>query len=187
LSLERLPAKELRSGLRRANSRDSFAGTNMSTELKIGDPAPDFKATAVGGIYGGGQEVKLADFAGSTLVLYFYPKDGTPGCTAQACELRDSWRELQSKAELFGVSVDSTKSHLNFINKHGLPFPLLSDPDHAIVSAYQVWVEKSMYGKKYMGTERSTYVIGADQKIKAILKKVKSTGHVAQILEALVS
>src|ERR1700731_1456542 len=124
--------------------------TNMTTELKIGDPAPDFKATAVGGIYGGGQEVKLADFAGSTLVLYFYPKDGTPGCTAQACELRDSWRELQSKAELFGVSVDSTKSHLNFIKEHGLPFPLLSDPDRAIVQAYHVWVEKSMYGKKYM-------------------------------------
>ena len=82
-------------------SRDSFAGTDMTTELKIGDPAPDFRATAVGGIYGDGQEVKLADFAGSTLVLYFYPKDGTPGCTAQACEMRDSWRELQSKARTF--------------------------------------------------------------------------------------
>jgi peroxiredoxin Q/BCP len=160
---------------------------NMSTELKIGDPAPDFVATAVGGIYGGGQEVKLADFAGSSLVLYFYPKNGTPGCTAQACELRDSWRELQSKAELFGVSVDSTASHQEFIKKHGLPFPLLSDPNREIVEAYQVWVEKSMYGKKYMGTERTTYLIGPDQKIKAILKKVKATGHVAQLLEALAS
>jgi thioredoxin-dependent peroxiredoxin len=159
----------------------------MSTELKIGDPAPDFKATAVGGIYGGGQEVKLADFAGSALVLYFYPKDGTPGCTAQACELRDSWRELQSKAELFGVSVDSTKSHREFIKKNGLPFPLLSDPNHEIVEAYQVWVEKSMYGKKYMGTERTTYLIGPDQKIRAIFKKVKSTGHVALLLQALAS
>jgi thioredoxin-dependent peroxiredoxin len=159
----------------------------MSTELKIGDPAPDFVATAVGGIYGGGQEVKLADFAGSSLVLYFYPKNGTPGCTAQACELRDSWRELQSKAELFGVSVDSTASHLEFIKKHGLPFPLLSDPHREIVKAYQVWVEKSMYGKKYMGTERTTYLIGPDQKIKAILKKVKATGHVARLLEALAS
>ncbi len=168
-------------------SRDSFAGTHMSTELKIGDPAPDFKSTAVGGIYGGGQVVKLADFAGSNLVLYFYPKDGTPGCTAQACELRDSWRELQSKAELFGVSVDDTESHLKFIKEHGLPFPLLSDPTHQIVKAYQVWVEKSMYGKKYWGTERSTFLIGPDQKIKSILRKVKSTGHVAQVLQALAS
>jgi thioredoxin-dependent peroxiredoxin len=159
----------------------------MSTQLKIGDPAPDFTATAVGGIYGGGQKVKLADFAGSQLVLYFYPKDGTPGCTAQACELRDSWRELQSKAELFGVSVDSTESHHAFIEKHGLPFPLLSDPDKEIVKAYQVWVEKSIYGKKYMGTERTTYVIGSDQKIKAILHKVKSPGHVERMLEALAS
>jgi peroxiredoxin Q/BCP len=159
----------------------------MSTELKIGDPAPNFKGTAVGGIYGGGQQVKLADFAGSTLVLYFYPKDGTPGCTAQACELRDSWRELQSKAELFGVSVDTAESHEKFIKQHGLPFPLLSDPDKEIVTAYHVWVEKSMYGKKFMGTERTTYLIGPDQKIMAILRKVKSTGHVAQLLEALTS
>ena len=159
----------------------------MSTELKIGDPAPDFVATAVGGIYGGGQEVKLADFAGSSLVLYFYPKNDTPGCTAQACELRDSWRELQSKAELFGVSVDSTASHQKFIKKHGLPFPLLSDPNREIVKAYQVWVEKSMYGKKYMGTERTTYLVGPNQKIKAILKKVKTPGHVARLLEALAS
>lgn len=159
----------------------------MSTELKIGDPAPDFVATAVGGIYGGGQEVKLADFAGSSLVLYFYPKNDTPGCTAQACELRDSWRELQSKVELFGVSADSVASHQEFIKKHGLPFPLLSDPNREIVKAYQVWVEKSMYGKKYMGTERTTYLIGPDQKIKAILNKVKTPGHVARLLEALAS
>lgn len=156
-------------------------------ELKIGDPAPYFKATAVGGIYGGGQEVKLADFAGSTLVLYFYPKNDTPGCTKQACDLRDSWRELQSKVELFGVSTDSAESHLKFINKHGLPFPLLSDPKHEIVDAYQVWVEKSMYGKKYLGTERTTYLIGPDQKIKAILKKVKPTDHVTHLLKALSS
>ena len=156
-------------------------------ELKIGDPDPYFKATAEGGIYGGGQEVKLADFAGSTLVLYFYPKNDTPGCTKQACDLRDSWRELQSKVELFGVSTDSVESHLNFIKKHGLPFPLLSDPKHEIVGAYQVWVEKSLYGKKYMGSERTTYLIGPDQKIKAILKKVKPTEHVTHLLKALSS
>ena len=173
--------------MRRPVRRDSLASTNMNMDLKIGDPAPDFKATAVGGIYGGGQEVKLADFAGSTIVLYFYPKDDTPGCTAQACDLRDSWRELQSKVELFGVSTDSVESHKKFINKHGLQFPLLSDPDRKIVNAYGVWTEKSMYGKKYMGTERSTYLIGPDRKIKAILKKVKPTEHVTQLLKALAS
>jgi thioredoxin-dependent peroxiredoxin len=159
----------------------------MTTELKVGDPAPRFKATAVGGIYGGGREVKLADFAGSTLVLYFYPKDDTPGCVAQACGVRDSWREIQSKAELFGVSVDSAESHEAFITKHGLPFPLLSDPDHEMVNAYQVWVEKSMYGKKYMGTERTTFLIDPAQRIKAILRKIKPADHVPQLLKALAS
>jgi peroxiredoxin Q/BCP len=157
----------------------------MTTELKVGDPAPAFKATAVGGIYGGGREVKLADFAGSTLVLYFYPKDDTPGCVAQACGVRDSWREIQSKAELFGVSVDSAESHHAFIEKHGLPFPLLSDPGHEIVNAYHVWVEKSMYGKKYMGTERTTFLIDPTQRIKAILRKIKPADHVPQLLKAL--
>jgi len=156
-------------------------------QFAVGDKAPKFRALAVGGEYGAGREVSLDDFRGIPVVLYFYPKNDTPGCTAQACELRDSWRELQSKAELFGVSVDSTASHQEFIKKHGLPFPLLSDPNREIVEAYQVWVEKSMYGKKYMGTERTTYLIGPDQKIKAILKKVKATGHVAQLLEALAS
>ena len=159
----------------------------MTSELKVGDPAPGFKATAVGGIYGEGREVKLADFAGSTLVLYFYPKDDTPGCVAQACGVRDSWREIQSKAELFGVSVDSAESHEAFIKKHGLPFPLLSDPDREIVNAYQVWVEKSMYGKKYMGTERTTFLIDPAQRIKAILRKIKPADHVPQLLKALAS
>jgi peroxiredoxin Q/BCP len=159
----------------------------MTTRLEIGNPAPDFQATAVGGIYGAGRDVKLADFAGSALVLYFYPKDDTPGCVAQACGVRDSWREIQSKAELFGVSVDSAESHESFIKKHGLPFPLLSDPNLAMVKAYQVWVEKDMYGKKYMGTERSTYIIGADQRIKAILRKVKPAEHVPELLKALSS
>jgi len=157
----------------------------MTTELKIGDAAPGFATTAVGGIYGAGQNVKLSDFAGSTLVLYFYPKDDTPGCTTQACDLRDSWREIQSKAELFGVSVDSPESHLKFIEKHTLPFPLLSDEEKNIVTAYNVWVEKSMYGKAYMGTERTTYVIGPDQKIKGILKKVKPAEHLGQLLEVI--
>jgi peroxiredoxin Q/BCP len=154
-------------------------GANMTNELKVGDPAPDFKATAVGGIYGGGHKVKLADLAGSTLVLYFYPENDTPGCTIQACDLRDSWRELQSKVELFGVSVDSTESHLEFIKTHGLPFPLLSDSDHKLVEAYQVWDQERMV------TERTTYLIGPEQKIRAILKNVQPTEHVTQLLKAL--
>ena len=160
---------------------------SVNMELKIGDAAPAFKSIAVGGIYGAGQPVKLNDFKGSTLVLYFYPKDDTPGCTRQACDLRDTWGEIQSRAELFGVSVDTAASHEKFIKKHGLPFPLLSDPDKEMVQNYGVWVEKSMYGKKYMGTERTTYLIGPDQKIKAILKQVKATGHVGQLLQALAS
>jgi thioredoxin-dependent peroxiredoxin len=157
----------------------------MKTELRIGDAAPSFETTAVGGIYGPGEKVKLADFAGSILVLYFYPKDDTPGCTTQACDLRDSWREIQAKAELFGVSVDGVESHLKFIEKNSLPFPLLSDSEKEIVTAYQVWVEKSMYGKAYMGTERTTFVIGPDQRIKGILKKVKPSEHLRQLLELI--
>ena len=116
----------------------------MAFELKTGDTAPDFHATAVGGKYGEGKEVSLGDFKGKTVVLYFYPKDDTPGCTAQACALRDGWGQFSAKAELFGVSVDSAKSHQKFIDKHSLPFPLLSDESHHLVEAYGVWVEKSM-------------------------------------------
>jgi thioredoxin-dependent peroxiredoxin len=126
----------------------------------------------VGGIYGGGHQVKFSELAGSTLVLYFYPENDTPGCTIQACDLRDSWRDLQSKVELFGVSVDSVESHQEFIKKHGLPFPLLSDSDHEIMKAYQVWSEE------HTVTERTTYLIGADRKIKAILKNVNPSEHV---------
>src|ERR1700737_4678858 len=115
----------------------------MTIGLKIGDLAPDFKATAVGGIYGGGQEVKLADFAGSTIVLYFYPKDDTPGCTAQACNLRDNYSQLISLGfQVVGISTDSVKSHKKFENKFRLPFPLIADEDKKIVELYGVWGEK---------------------------------------------
>ena len=157
----------------------------MAMEIKAGDKAPDFRATAVGGKYGEGKEVALGDFAGRTVVLYFYPKDDTPGCTAQACALRDGWSQFSAKAELFGVSVDSAKSHRKFVDKHSLPFPLLSDESHAIVEAYGVWVEKSMYGKKYMGAERSTFVIGPDGKVRGILRKVKPDEHAEQLLKLL--
>jgi thioredoxin-dependent peroxiredoxin len=154
-------------------------------ELQIGDPAPNFQAMAVGGIYGAGQPVKLADFKGSTLVLYFYPKDGTPGCTQQACDIRDTWSDIQSRAELFGVSADTVESHQKFIKKNGLPFPLLSDDEKTLANAYQVWVEKSMYGKKYFGSERTTFVIGPDQRIVHILRKVKPSEHIKALRHAL--
>jgi len=157
----------------------------MATELKVGDPAPDFRATAVGGKYGSGREVSLGDFRGKSVVLYFYPKDDTPGCTTQACAMRDAWTELEARGEIFGVSVDSTKSHEKFIAKHQLPFPLLADVDHKMVEAYGVWVEKSMYGKKYMGTERSTFVIDGDGRLAKIVRKVKPEEHVDLLLNAL--
>lgn len=157
----------------------------MSEPLKIGDAAPPFTAVAIGGRYGAGREVALSDFAGRTVVLYFYPKDDTPGCTAQACGLRDAWPQFEGQAEIFGVSVDPAKSHQKFIDKFSLPFPLLSDIDKKLVEAYGVWVEKSMYGKKYLGAERSTFVIGPDQRIQAILRKVQPAEHAAQLLAAL--
>ncbi len=157
---------------------------NMSDPC-VGQPAPDFNAIAVGGRYGAGQQVALAEFRGSAVVLYFYPKDDTPGCTAQACSLRDAWPDLSGKAEVFGVSTDSAASHKKFIAKFDLPFPLLSDPDHTIVNAYGVRVEKSMYGRKYMGTERTTFVIDGRGIIAAILRKVKPEEHVALVTAAL--
>ena len=157
----------------------------MDSKLQVGAPAPDFSATAVGGSYGLGSPVRLADFAGQTVVLYFYPKDDTPGCTTQACGVRDSWDQLSEKAVIFGISPDNTKSHEKFIKKFELPFPLISDESRSIAEAYEVWVEKSMYGKKYMGVERSTFVIGADGKLKAIFRKVKPGEHVEKLLKVL--
>jgi peroxiredoxin Q/BCP len=154
-------------------------------ELEVGDPAPDFRATAVGGKYGSGQEVTLGDFRGNPLVLYFYPKDDTPGCTTQACGLRDAWGEIKARAAIFGVSVDPTKSHTRFIEKFKLPFPLLSDPEKKMVKAYGVWGEKSFMGKKYMGTERSTFVIDRRGRISAIFRKVKPGEHVDLVKGAL--
>ena len=154
-------------------------------QLEVGDEAPRFRALAVGGEYGAGQEVSLDKLRGTPVVLYFYPKDDTPGCTIQACSLRDSWGDLRGHAKVFGISVDSTRSHEKFIEKYKLPFPLLSDAEKEIVNAYGVWVEKSMYGKKYMGTERSTFVIDGAGRIAAIFRKVKPEDHVTIVQEAL--
>lgn len=156
----------------------------MSKDLQIGDSAPDFSATAVGGEMDGAK-VSLQQLRGKYVVLYFYPKDDTPGCTTQACDLRDHWPDLDGKAVIFGVSTDGAASHRKFIKEHKLPFPLLSDENHALVDAYGVWVEKSMYGRKYMGTERTTFVIDSHSKIAAIFRKVKPAEHVSKLLETL--
>jgi peroxiredoxin Q/BCP len=158
----------------------------MSTRLQIGDKAPSFTTTAVGGVYGSGTILKLSGLKGTPVVLYFYPKDDTPGCTTQACGIRDTWTEIKATgAHLFGVSIDSSKSHEKFIGKFDLPFPLLSDPEKEIVESYGVWVEKSMYGKKYMGTERTTFVIDGKGIIASIFPKVKPAEHAGLVLDAL--
>ena len=157
----------------------------MSTKPLIGTKAPDFTAAVAGGDYAPGSSVQLSDLKDKPVVLYFYPKDDTPGSTVQACAIRDSWSVLKKKAHVFGVSIDPIKKHDRFIAKHELPFPLISDEDQKIVDAYGVWVEKSMYGRKYMGTERSTFVIGKDGLIKAVLEKVSPKEHVEQLLEHL--
>lgn len=159
---------------------------DMSVMLSPGDKAPDFHAVAVGGIYKDGQPVSLSDFKGKNVVLYFYPKDDTPGCTTQACAVRDRYDHLlKTGAVIFGVSVDSEESHKKFISKYELPFPLISDTTQEIVQAYGVWVEKSMYGKTFMGTERSTFVIGPDGAIRSVFRKVKPDEHVDTLMEDL--
>ncbi len=133
----------------------------MPDKLQIGDPAPDFTATT-----DADQTVKLSDYRGKRVVLYFYPKDDTPGCTTQACNFRDNYLEIEEKnAVVLGVSPDNVKSHQKFKTKFDLPFTLLADEDHAIAEAYGVWGEKSMYGKTYMGIIRSQFVIDENGKI----------------------
>jgi peroxiredoxin Q/BCP len=148
--------------------------------LKKGDKAPLFE-----GKDENGQLIRLQDLLGKgqKIVLYFYPKDNTSGCTAQACNLRDHHDTLLSKGyQVIGVSVDDEKSHQKFIAKYNLPFPLIADTDHQIVQQYGVWKEKSMYGRKYMGTARVTFIIDEQGNIEDIIEKVKTTDHVNQIL-----
>jgi peroxiredoxin Q/BCP len=151
------------------------------SELNVGAKAPAFSAPDQSG-----KTVSLGDFKGKKVVLYFYPKDDTPGCTTQACSFRDEHSVFLKKgAVVLGVSPDSAKSHTKFIEKFSLPFPLLADEDKTIAQAYGVWVEKSMYGKKYMGVERSTFVIDGDGKLAAIYRKVKPAEHIAEVLATL--
>ena len=146
--------------------------------LQTGDTAPQFSSKDQDG-----KEVNLSDFKGKKVILYFYPKDDTPGCTAQACNLRDNYDALLDKGyQVLGVSVDDEKSHVKFIKKFDLPFPLLADTDHSIVEAYGVWVEKSMYGRTYMGTARTTFVIDENGIIEEVIEKVDTKNHTDQIL-----
>jgi peroxiredoxin Q/BCP len=145
------------------------------------DVAPDFTV-----LTDEGKTLTLSSLRGKPVVLYFYPKDDTPGCTTEACELRDAFpRFSKSKAVILGVSPDDVASHQKFKKKFNLPFTLLADTDHAIAEGYGVWVEKSMYGKKYMGVQRATFVIGPDGRIATVFPKVKPEGHAAEVEEAL--
>jgi len=150
----------------------------MST-LKEGEKAPDFTAKDQNG-----STVSLSDFKGKTVILYFYPKDDTPGCTAEACDFRDNYQSLQGKGyQVIGVSTDDEKSHKKFETKYSLPFPLIADADKQIVEAYDVWKEKSMYGKTYMGTARTTFIIDGDGIIKKIIEKVDTKNSSQQVLD----
>jgi thioredoxin-dependent peroxiredoxin len=151
------------------------------TRLLAGDPAPPFELTA-----DDGSVVSSDSLAGRRYVLYFYPKDDTPGCTAQACGLRDNWsRVIDTGVELFGVSPDSVKSHAKFRAKYDLPYRLLSDEGHRLAEAYGVWIAKSFAGRSYFGNERSTFVIGPDGRIEQVLAQVKPAEHADQLAEAL--
>jgi thioredoxin-dependent peroxiredoxin len=148
--------------------------------IDAGDKAPDFTLPA-----DGGGQVSLTDFKGKTVVLYFYPKDDTSGCTAEACAFRDAMPDFSKvKAQVIGISRDPVKSHDKFKAKYGLTFPLLSDEDGAVCEAYGTWVEKSMYGRKYMGIERSTFLIDRHGVIRAAWRKVKVPGHAEEVLQA---
>ena len=146
--------------------------------LSVGDPAPDFTTTDQHG-----NPLTLSDYRGRKVVLYFYPKDDTPGCTAQACSLRDNYAELkQAGYEVLGVSVDPDTSHQKFITKYDLPFSLVADTDKSVVEAYNVWQEKSMYGRTYMGTVRKTFLIDENGRITNIIEKIDTKNHAQQIL-----
>ena len=153
--------------------------------IEVGGRAADF---ILRGIDGNGieRDFSLKDFKGRTIVLYFYPKDNTPGCTAEACDFRDNMaRILKTGSVVLGVSPDSTRSHLGFRDKHGLQFPLLSDPERKTAAAYGAYGEKKMYGKTVMGIIRSTFVIDPSGRVKALWRSVKVAGHVDAVLEAL--
>ena len=149
--------------------------------IEEGKPAPDFELSR-----DTGETVRLADLRGKPVVLYFYPRDDTPGCTTQACGIRDAWEDFRKKgAVVLGVSPDDEGSHAKFREKYGLPFTLLADSDHELTERYGFWVEKKNYGKTYMGVERSTVVIDAEGNVAKIFRRVKPEAHANQVLTAL--
>ena len=149
--------------------------------VQEGRPAPEFELTS-----DSGEQISLASLRGKPVVLYFYPKDDTPGCAAQACGIRDAWGEFErAGAVVLGVSPDSEASHVKFKQKYDLPFPLLADEGHKVSEEYGVWAEKSYYGKTYMGVERSTFVIDADGNVAKVMRKVKPDTHVDDVLAVL--
>ena len=148
------------------------------TELKAGDAAPDFT-----GLTDQGETVSLSDFSGQKLIIYFYPKDDTPGCTAQACNLRDNYAAMQEAGyQILGVSPDSVKKHQKFREKYDLPFPLIADTDKTMLNAYGVWGEKKFMGRTYDGVHRVTFVIDGDGQIEEVITKVKTKAHAEQIM-----
>jgi thioredoxin-dependent peroxiredoxin len=149
--------------------------------VEEGKPAPDFELTS-----DSGETVRLADFRGKPVVVYFYPRDDTPGCTAQACGIRDNYEAFGERgAVVLGISPDTESSHVKFKQKYGLPFTLLADPEHEVAERYGVWGERRMYGKTYMGIERSTFVIDPDGKVARVMRRVKPDTHAEQVLQAL--
>jgi len=149
--------------------------------IEEGTPAPDFELAS-----DEGSTVKLSDLRGKPVVLYFYPKDDTPGCTAQACGIRDAWNEFEQRgAVVLGVSPDPESSHVKFKEKYGLPFTLLADTDHEVADEYGVWVEKNYAGKTYWGNERSTFVIDPEGNVASVMRNVKPDSHTADVLAAL--
>ena len=153
----------------------------MNEMPEVGAPAPQFELPS-----DEGGTVSLAGLRGKPVVLYFYPKDDTPGCTVQACEFRDHWRDVKERgAVVLGVSPDSVRSHGKFRKKFELPFALLADEDHAVAVAYGVWGQKTFFGRKYDGVHRTTFLIGPDGRIARVFRDVKPEGHAAEVLEAL--
>jgi peroxiredoxin Q/BCP len=149
--------------------------------VEEGEPAPTFTLPSETG-----EDVSLESFQGKSVVLYFYPRDDTPGCTKQACGIRDSWGEFAKRGVIvLGVSPDNPRRHAKFKEKYGLPFTLLADEDHTVAEAYGTWVEKSMLGKKFKGIERSTFVIDADGNVAKVIRRVKPDTHVGDVLAAL--
>jgi thioredoxin-dependent peroxiredoxin len=151
--------------------------------VEEGKPAPDFELTS-----DEGETVRLSDLRGKPVVVYFYPKDDTPGCTAQACGIRDNYEAFGERgAVVLGISPDNESSHVKFKQKYGLPFTLLADTDHSVSEQYGVWGEKTFAGRKYMGVERSTFVVDAEGKVAKVMRRVKPDTHAEQVLEALPS